>query len=75
MSTSASTCTITNVSSGTGFNGRSVNVDIPIPSDYTCNDTVGTGCWIKVRAAFPAGVSDTTTWSAAILGNPIRLVE
>jgi Flp pilus assembly protein TadG len=75
MSTSASTCTITNVSSGNGFNGRSVNVDIPIPSDYTCNDTVGTGCWIKVRAAFPAGVSDTTTWSAAILGNPIRLVE
>ena len=75
MSTTPSTCTITNVSSGTGFNGRSVNVDIPIPTNYTCSDTVGTGCWIKVRAAFPSGVSDTTTWSAAILGNPIRLVE
>jgi Flp pilus assembly protein TadG len=75
MSTDPSTCTINNVSSGTGFNGRSVNVDIPIPTNYTCNDTVGTGCWIKVRAAFPAGVSDTTTWSAAILGNPIRLVQ
>lgn len=75
MNTTPSTCTITNVSSGTGFQGRSVNIDIPIPSDYTCNDTIGTGCWIKVRAAFPSGVSDTTTWSAAILGNPIRLVE
>ena len=75
MNTDTSTCTINDVSSGNGFNGRVVTVDIPIPTTYTCNDTVGTGCWIKVRAAFPAGVSDTTTWSAAILGNPIRLVE
>ena len=50
-------------------------MDIPIANDYTCSDTVGTGCWIKVRAAFPSGVSDTTTWAAAILGNPIRIVE
>ena len=75
MTTNASTCTISNVSSGSGFNGRSVTVDIPIPADYTCDSNVGTGCWIQVRAAFPSGVSDTTTWSAAILGNPIRLVE
>ncbi|UDY36491.1 TadE/TadG family type IV pilus assembly protein [Dermatobacter hominis] len=75
MTTSASTCTISNVSSSTGFNGQLVTIDIPIPSDYDCDDDVGTGCWIKVRAAFPAGVSDTTTWSAAILGNPIRIVE
>ena len=75
MSTSPSTCTISNVSSSTGFNGRIVTIDIPIPANYTCSDTLGTGCWIKVRAAFPSGVSDTTTWAAAILGNPIRLVE
>jgi hypothetical protein len=75
MSTTPSTCTITNVSSGSGFNGRIVTVDIPIPSNYTCNSTVGSGCWIKVRAAFTSGVSDTTTWAAAILGNPIRIVQ
>jgi len=75
MTTNASTCTISNVSSTTGYQGRSVNIDIPIPKDYDCDDHVLTGCWIKVRAAFPGGVADTTTWSAAILGNPIRLVE
>ncbi len=75
LNVNESTCTMNNVSSGTGFNGRSVNVDIPIPSDYTCDEGALTGCWVKVLADFPAGVNDTTTWSAAILGNPIRLVE
>ena len=45
------------------------------PDDYTCNPAVPTQCWITVRAAFNGPVTDTTTWSAAILGNPIRLVE
>lgn len=75
LSTNSSTCTMTNVSSGNGFNGRSVNVDIPIPDDYTCDQGELTGCWVKVQADFPGGVNDTTTWSASILGNPIRLVE
>lgn len=75
MTTNSGTCTISNVSSGNGYNGQLVTIDIPIPSNYDCNDDVGTGCWIKVRAAFPSGVSDTTTWAAAILGNPIRIVE
>jgi hypothetical protein len=75
LTTNAGTCTMSNVSSSNGFDGRSVTVDIPIPNDYDCDDHIGTGCWIKVQAAFPAGVADTTTWSAAILGNPIRLVE
>ncbi|MEX0767304.1 MAG: hypothetical protein WD029_02415, partial [Microthrixaceae bacterium] len=75
LSSTASTCTLSNVSSSNGFDGRSVTVDIPIPSNYTCTPAIATQCWIKVRAAFPGGVADTTTWSAAILGNPIRLVE
>lgn len=73
MSYSASTCTLT-VPNGR-YNARNVVVDIPIPSNYTCNDTQPTGCWITVRAAFNGPVQDTTTWSASILGNPIRLVE
>ena len=75
LSSTPSTCTLSNVSSANGFDGRSVTVDIPIPANYTCTPAVATQCWIKVRAAFPSGVTDTTTWSAAILGNPIRLVE
>ncbi len=68
----ASTCSLKNVKD---LNGRSITVDVPLPTNYTCPAATLTACWIKVRAAFPAGVSDTTTWSAAILGNPIRLVE
>ncbi len=75
MTTNASTCTISNVSSANGYNGQQVTIDIPIPANYACNETDPNGCWIKVRAAFPSGVSDTTTWAAAILGNPIRIVE
>lgn len=75
MDDDPSTCTVENVSNNTGYNGQIATVDIPIPNDYDCDENVATGCWIKVRAAFPAGVSDTTTWTAAILGNPIRLIE
>lgn len=75
LNATPSTCTLNNVASSTGYDGRSVNVDIPIPEGYTCNQNSDLGCWVRVRAAFPAGVNDTTTWSAAILGNPIRLVE
>jgi len=75
LTTDPATCTMSNVSAANGFAGRAVDVDIPIPSDYTCDENSLLGCWVQVRAAFPAGVTDTTTWSATILGNPIRLVE
>jgi hypothetical protein len=52
-----------------------VYADVPIPSDYTCDSTDPEGCWVTVLASFPSSVQDTTTWSAAILGNPVRLVE
>jgi hypothetical protein len=71
----SSNCRLNNVSSGTGFQGRIVQVDVPIPDNYTCDSALPTGCWTKVLADFPGGVSDTTTWSASILGSPVRLVE
>jgi hypothetical protein len=73
MSYSASTCTLT-VPNG-HYNERNVTVDVPIPNDYTCDEDDPLGCWIQVFAKFGGPTSDTTTWSAAILGNPIRLVE
>lgn len=75
LNTTASTCTLNNVASSTGYQGKLVTIDVPIPTNYTCDENSATGCWIRVRASFPGGVNDVTTWSAAILGNPIRLVE
>lgn len=76
LNVTPSTCTLSNVSSSS-YNGRLLTIDVPIPSNYTCNQASVTGCWIKIKAAYPTGttVTDATTWSAAILGNPIRLVE
>lgn len=76
LSVNANTCTLSNVSRST-FNGRLLTIDVPIPKTYTCTASSPTGCWIKIKAAYPSGatVNDATTWSAAILGNPIRIVE
>ncbi len=79
---SVSGCRITNLTSGsgdpssTGFNGRLVTVNISIPGDYTCAvaDPVS-GCWLVVAATYRGVPSDTTTWSAAIVGDPAHLVE
>jgi hypothetical protein len=75
LSTSPSQCRLNSVSAANGYQGKLVTIDVPIPNNYTCNDTSPTGCWVRVRAQFPGGVNDVTTWSAAILGNPVRLVE
>jgi Flp pilus assembly protein TadG len=77
LSTNASTCTLSNVSSSGGFDGKVITIDVPIPQNYTCDDDTATGCWVRIKAQYPSGatVNDATTWSAAILGNPVRLVE
>jgi hypothetical protein len=75
LSVNAGTCKLSNVSASNGYQGKVVTIDVPIPGDYDCNEASGLGCWVKVLADFPGGVNDVTTWSAAILGNPIRLVE
>ena len=53
------------------------HLQVPIPDDYTCNDTDPLGCWTRLRFTYPAGttVSDTTTWSAFMLGDPVRLIQ
>ena len=50
---------------------------VPIPNNYTCNYSDAIGCWVRVNFDFPSqtNVSDTTTWSATIEGDPVRLVE
>lgn len=71
------TCRLSNVSSSTGFNGRLVTVQIPIPDNYTCDQNQFAGCWVTVEPQYGNGttVNDTTTWTAAMLGSPVRLVQ
>jgi hypothetical protein len=54
------------------YNNRGVEITIELDPGYACN---GTNCWWKVRYDYPAQATDTTTWSARIDGNPVRLVE
>jgi Flp pilus assembly protein TadG len=79
FSSTVAGCKITGVSnSGTpNYNGQWVTWQIPIPATYTCNAADPLGCWTKLQFVYPAGtsVSDTTTWSAYILGEPVRLIQ
>ncbi len=68
---SGSSCII-NVSAKK-YNNELITVAIPIPEDYTCT---GDECWFRVAYNYTGTqVHDTTTWTAYITGNPIRLVE
>ena len=79
FSNTSSGCKITGVSNtGTpNYNGQWVTWEIPIPGTYTCNSADPLGCWTRLRFIYPVGtsVSDTTTWSAYILGEPVRLIQ
>ena len=74
-------CQVTGVSNqsspGPSYNGQWVTYQVPIPDDYDCDDTVQTGCWTRLRFSYPAGttVNDTTTWTAFMLGDPVRLIK
>jgi Putative Flp pilus-assembly TadE/G-like len=53
------------------FNNWLVTIRIALPPDYAC----AADCWWKIRYNYPGQTMDTTTWSARIEGNPVRLVE
>ncbi|MBI1377612.1 MAG: hypothetical protein GC157_09050 [Frankiales bacterium] len=59
------------------WNGKSYTIYVPIPNDYTCNYGSLSGCWYRVQVGFPTGtlLTDATTWSASITGDPVRLVK
>jgi Flp pilus assembly protein TadG len=63
--------------SNTPWNGQVVEFSVPIPSGYNCTYTAATGCWVKLNLGFPAGtsVADSTTWTASVDGNPVRIVQ
>lgn len=68
-------CTVSNIKSS-NFNGQTETVRVPIPNNYTCQSTSQGGCWFRVQVSFPgATVTDATTWTARISGEPVRLLE
>ncbi len=71
------TCTLSNVLNSNGYNGMIQRIDVPVPTSYTCNDADPTDCWYRLKFTYPPGVTanDTTTWSASLDGDPVRLVK
>lgn len=68
-------CQISGITS-TNYNGKLQTVRVPIPSTYTCQVTSSGGCWFRVQVSFGSGtVTDATTWTARIEGEPVRLIE
>ncbi len=69
-------CSVSGVSSST-WNGQIIEWLVPIPSDYNCDYLDPTGCWVKMKFQYGSSVqvSDTTTWSATLDGNPVRIIN
>ncbi|MBM6400954.1 pilus assembly protein TadG-related protein [Phycicoccus sonneratiae] len=65
------------VTVNSGFDGKWQTITVPIPSTYSCTDSSPTGCWVRLEFNYGSGSSptDTTSWSASLDGDPIRLVE
>ncbi len=64
-------CTI--VASNKVYNNELITLSVEIPNSYTCT---GDECWWKLRYDYADGyVKDTTTWTAYLAGNPLKLIE
>ena len=57
------------ISGNARFNGQWLTAIIDIPSTYTCS----TDCFWKMALDMD-GSQDRTTWTARVIGNPVRLV-
>jgi hypothetical protein len=58
------------------FNNDHLQIRIDIPTDYTCDtDPITGNCWWTIEVHYNQSARDTTTWSAHIEGNPVKLVE
>ena len=70
-------CQISGISSAAGWNGKTQEIRVPIPNNYTCQAASPGGCWFRVAVNFGGGgaVNDSTTWTAVIEGEPVRLIE
>ena len=69
-------CKITGVNNiASSWNAQWSTVTVPIPDNYTCDDADPNGCWLTINYLFGGQVHDVTSWTAALLGDPVRLVK
>lgn len=54
-------------------NGYAIRAEIDIPTTYDCNEDDPFGCWVRMKLHYAGAPTDTTTWSASIDGDPVRL--
>ncbi|NNE72445.1 MAG: Tad domain-containing protein [Acidimicrobiales bacterium] len=57
------------------FNDRYVELTIDLPPSFETAYGAGGSRWWKVRYKFFGDATDRTTWSVAVIGDPVRLVE
>lgn len=65
------TCAMS-ATAGSG-NGYAIRIEIDIPPTYDCNEDDPFGCWVRMEVEYNQAPEDTTTWSATIDGDPVRL--
>ncbi len=69
-------CSISGIKNDNGWNGQAQQMRIPVPTGYTCDFDSLFGCWWRIKVDFGSGqVTDQTTWTATVDGDPVRLVE
>ena len=76
-------CSVPNVLDTNGYGENLVEVTVTVPSQndpdpnraYWCDVTDPDDCWVTVRAQFPGGITDSTTWTAELIGDAVRLVD
>lgn len=66
------------------YNGRLLSVELTVPTNYGCAPLPISPCnevappddgWWKIRYTTAGAVSDRTTWSVQLLGDPVHLVK
>jgi hypothetical protein len=66
------------------YNGRLLSVELTVPTTYGCAPVPVSPCtetalpddgWWKIRYKTAGAVSDRTTWSVQLLGDPVHLVK
>ena len=65
------------ISVSSSYNAKWQTISVPIPTGLLVHRRVPTGCWVRLEFFYGTGSSpaDTTSWTASIEGDPVRLVE
>ena len=70
----ASPCAVT--TDRTISNARWLRFKFTMPTGYRCrDDTAPQACWVRAHVVAAAAQADTTTWTANMAGDPVRLVR